>query len=219
MALRLEQHLTEMQGHFLGMQDALAAQLRHLGESNHQHPQAQLVRDTEQLDTIIDAGEQAVEAEGLRLLALQSPVARDLKQVLMMLQSTPDLERAGDYAKHLARHLYARTVPWPGDEQLPALMETLGKMVLTLRAASSPLDAPLASQVIALDAVVDALYEDALRAQILATGQHDPVLADILAAGQFWRSAERLGDHVKNVAIRLTRLQGAHQNPGARPLS
>lgn len=207
MALRLEQHLVEMQGRFLAMQDALAAQLRHLAEADLRGPGARLVRDTEGLDTVIDAEERAIEAEVLRLLALQSPVARDLKLVLLILQSTPDLERAGDYAKHLARHLHARTSPWPGDEHLPALLGTLGRMVGTLRAASSPVDPALARQVVDLDASVDALYEDALRAQVLAGGQAGPALADILAAGQFWRSAERLGDHVKNVAVRLARLR------------
>lgn len=206
MALRLERHLGEMQGHFLAMQDALAAQLRYLAGADPGAPGARLVRETEELDAVIDAEERAIEAEVLRLLALQSPVARDLKVVLLILQSTPDLERAGDYAKHLARFLNARTAPWPGDEHLPALLETLGRMVTTLRAASSPVDPPLAGQVIDLDATVDALYEDALRAQVLAGGAPGLALGNILAAGQFWRSAERLGDHVKNVALRLTRL-------------
>lgn len=207
MALRLEQQLVAMSGQFLEMQDALGAQLRELRGATRQPAGEELVRTLERLDASIDAAERAIEAEALRLLALQSPVARDLKLVLLILQSTPDLERAGDYAKHLARHLSARTVPWPGDEHLPGTLETLHQMVTTLRAASFPTDAALARQVVELDAVVDARYEDAQRAQLLAGGQGHPALPEVLAAGQLWRSAERLGDHVKNVAVRLIHLR------------
>lgn len=84
-------------------------------------------------------------------------------------------------------------------EHLPTLLEVLTRMARTLRAASFPADAKLAAQVLHLDGEVDRLYG---QAQLLARGP----LPDALAAGQCWRAAERLGDHLKNVANRLPRL-------------
>ncbi|OWL94823.1 hypothetical protein CBQ26_14970 [Deinococcus indicus] len=174
------------------MQDHLVAQLRRLGD---RRDPAQLVQDVQALDRQIDEAERAAVQGVLRLLALQAPVARDLRLTVLILQSTPDLERAGDYARHLSR-----TPDLTGPEGALALGD-LTRMAATLRAASLPGDAALAAQVRALDARVDARFE-AATAELIAR----PGGPDALSAAAWWRSAERLGDHLKNVAVRLETL-------------
>ena len=44
-----------------------------------------------------------VEQECLRVLALQQPVARDLREVIGSLQVSSELERIGDHAKDIAK--------------------------------------------------------------------------------------------------------------------
>lgn len=193
MTVRLDEQLGAVRGHFLSMQDHLVAQLRRLGDPGRDP--AQLIQDVQALDRQIDEAERAAVQGVLRLLALQAPVARDLRLTVLILQSTPDLERAGDYARHLARDLGAA-----GTEGVLVLGD-LTLMAATLRAASLPGDAALAAQVRELDARVDARFE-AATADLIAR----PGGPDALSAAAWWRSAERLGDHLKNVAARLETL-------------
>lgn len=190
MTARLDAQLSTVRGQFLTMQDNLVSQLRVMGDP-HRDP-AQVQADVQALDRQIDAAEREAVQGVLRLLALQSPVARDLRLTVLILQSTPDLERAGDYARHLSRDLGAA-----GTEGALVLGD-LTLMAATLRAATLPGDAALAAQVRELDARVDARFE-AATAELIAR----PGGPGALAAAAWWRSAERLGDHLKNVAARL----------------
>ncbi|WP_291430460.1 PhoU domain-containing protein [Deinococcus sp.] len=190
MTARLDEQLGAVRGQFLTMQDHLVSQLRLLGDPNRDPAQVQA--DVQALDLQIDAAEQAAVQGVLRLLALQSPVARDLRLTVLILQSTPDLERAGDYARHLAR------TPGAAGPEGTLVLGDLTLMAATLRAATLPGDAGLAAQVRELDARVDARFEAAMTNLI---GQ--PGGPGALSAAAWWRSAERLGDHLKNVAVRL----------------
>ncbi|MFT2721507.1 PhoU domain-containing protein [Deinococcus sp. A31D244] len=190
MTARLDEQLGAVRGQFLAMQDHLVAQLRVMGDPGRDSAQVQA--DVSRLDLQIDEAERAAVQGVLRLLALQSPVARDLRLTVLILQSTPDLERAGDYARHLSR------TPGAAGPEGTLVLGDLTLMAATLRAATLPGDAALAAQVRELDARVDARFEAAMTDLI---GQ--PGGPGALAAAAWWRSAERLGDHLKNVAVRL----------------
>ncbi|MGM9322958.1 PhoU domain-containing protein [Deinococcus aquaticus] len=190
MTARLDEQLGAVRGQFLAMQDHLVAQLRVMGDPGRDSAQVQA--DVSRLDRQIDEAERAAVQGVLRLLALQSPVARDLRLTVLILQSTPDLERAGDYARHLSR------TPGAAGPEGTLVLGDLTLMAATLRAATLPGDAALAAQVRELDARVDARFEAAMTDLI---GQ--PGGPGALAAAAWWRSAERLGDHLKNVAVRL----------------
>ena len=45
----------------------------------------------------------ALEEQSIRLLALQAPVASDLRKIVTSIKIFANLERIGDYAKHLAK--------------------------------------------------------------------------------------------------------------------
>jgi phosphate transport system protein len=53
-------------------------------------------------DEEIDALEVRVEEAAIRLLALQQPMARDLRLITMALKASTDLERVGDHAVNIA---------------------------------------------------------------------------------------------------------------------
>ena len=201
---RLDEQLERMTADFLSMQDTLAGQLRTLQAALAQENTG-VREEVGRLDRDIDAANARIEDEALHLLARQSPVAHDLKLTLLILQSTPDLERAGDYAKHVARRLPALRAGTAGHpSEFAQALALLLQMATTLRAASSPMNADLARDVLRLDAQVDALYDRAVE-QVLA-GRPDAALADTLEASHAWRAAERLGDHLVNVAQRTERL-------------
>ena len=200
----LDEQLERMTADFLFMQDTVAGQLRALQKALVQGGEG-VFEEIGRLDREIDAANARIEDEALHLLARQSPVAHDLKLTLLILQSTPDLERAGDYAKHVARRLPALIAGTGGQPtQFSQALALLLQMATTLRAASSPMNADLAREVMKLDDQVDALYEQAVE-QGLA-GRSGAALAETLEASHAWRAAERLGDHLVNVAQRTERL-------------
>lgn len=196
---KLQEQMSNMTGFFLTMEDTVTQQLRLLNEVGT-IPSADLVKRIEELDTEIDAAEQHLEDEAFRLLTLHAPIAHDLRQVILMVQSTPDLERAGDYAKHIARLMNKCCFDCLDRETLFSALQTLEKMSDKLRSASFPMEASLAYQVVELDDKVDELYEKTLRQHLI---QQDHKVSQVIHEGQLWRAAERLGDHLKNVATRV----------------
>lgn len=204
---QLDEQLRRMSEEFLGMQDTVAQQVRALRDAVANGQCHGLQARISELDAEVDRADQRVEQEALKLLALHAPVAHDLRYALLMMQSAPDLERSGDYAKHLARLLDGRDTTWPGDEHLEAALKLLADMAGHLRAASFPMSADRAAHVAELDARMDALH-DQVQAGLLHPTESMNVQGALNAA-QLWRSAERLGDHLKNVSQRITRLHHA----------
>ena len=54
-------------------------------------------------DGAIDALEEQVNTECVRLIAIRAPAASDLRTVLTVMKIAASLERCGDYAKNLAK--------------------------------------------------------------------------------------------------------------------
>src|SRR5689334_6961553 len=54
-------------------------------------------------DAIIDAARERVESRSFELLALQQPVASDLRMLVAALRMVADLERMGDLSVHVAK--------------------------------------------------------------------------------------------------------------------
>lgn len=215
---RLQERLKSMSGHFLGMQDTIAQQLRLLQQAvQYAHnPYDEDIRDVldrvEVLDADIDRAQRCIEQEALELLALQAPVARDLRQVLLMIQSSPDLERAGDYAKHMARIVHSVIDTEPEQpllcsEHIPVALSTLTRMVSLLRASAHPMDSEMAKRVIEMDDQIDELYAE-VQNTLLGDREvyTDAPIEAAVKTSQFWRAAERLGDHLQNVASRIVHI-------------
>src|SRR5690554_4295411 len=60
----------------------------------------ELAGDVVQGDKAIDAMEEDIDQQVVRLLALRQPHAQDLRQVIAVMKMAADLERMGDYAKN-----------------------------------------------------------------------------------------------------------------------
>jgi phosphate transport system protein len=125
-------------------------------------------------------------------------MASDARFVAFVLSSLTDLERSGDYAAHIAED----AVQARGHlETLHTLFEKLAQMLERLSLALERDDAKLAHLVAAEDAIVDQLIDSAVQ-QVLANFQALP-LETGLASLRVLRSAQRIGDHLENIAERL----------------
>jgi phosphate transport system protein len=153
-------------------------------------------------DLEIDRLDVAIDDAILRALALQAPVAEDLRQVIAIKTMATDLERIGDIARNIAKS-GLRLAERP-HTPLPARLEPLqNEASRQLRAALDSfqsLDAGLARAVIAGDDRVDEL-QDALVRELIDGISRDPATAaqaiDVIFIAE---SLERVGDHATNVA-------------------
>jgi len=153
-------------------------------------------------DLEIDRLDVAIDDAILRALALQAPVAEDLRQVIAIKTMATDLERIGDIARNIAKS-GMRLAERP-HTALPARLERLqNEASRQLRAALDSfqaLDAAAARAVIAGDDRVDEL-QDALVRELIEGIQGEPSIAaqtvDVIFIAE---SLERVGDHATNIA-------------------
>lgn len=164
-----------------------------------------LTKQVIRTDDKVDALDLQIEAECLRLIALQQPVASDLRVVGTALKAVTDIERIGDYAvdiakigRRLARHgLYTPIVDMDR-------LATLARAIL--RDAIEALmteDLDVVHRAVTSDDMVDDLYHE-YRTRLIEAMQQDPscvvTAANLLLAAKY---LERLGDHAVNIAERV----------------
>src|SRR2546425_9079379 len=108
-------------------------------------------------DTQIDAEENHVEEECLKILALHQPVAVDLRRISAALLINVDLERMADLAEDIAeRAVYLSRLPSiPIPDRLQKMTDLTTSMVRQSLDAFVNLDARLARLVCRLDDEVD----------------------------------------------------------------
>ena len=162
----------------------------------------QIVASDDELDLL------ALEAEEkcVQLLALQQPVAVDLRTILTDLRMISEIERSGD----LVTNIVKAVARMHGAELSPAVRGLIDRMRsqavrLTVMAmeAYSDRDAELAAMLNDVDDVLDDLHGEYLDAVFAShsAGSVDTLQAVQLAVvGRFF---ERIGDHAVNIAERV----------------
>jgi len=170
--------------------------------------EALLERDVDKARAVIDADEELdrleVEAENqaIAMLALQQPMARDLRFLIGAIKVSSDLERVGDHAVNIAQSAVRMVVSRAPAPALPAL----GDMARRARGMlSDALDAfirgdgALGRQVGKADDDVDDLHEAIFRsllAQMMDDTHLIPASLELLLVS---RNLERVGDLATNI--------------------
>ncbi|MEA2553454.1 MAG: phosphate transport system protein [Fimbriimonadaceae bacterium] len=195
------EHLRNMLLSMGSMADrAVADAMRALTDSDVQIAEYVIDRDDE-----IDEMDLAIESESMRLLALQQPIARDLRLVGTALKIITDLERIGDHAVDIAK--VARKLARAGGTKdladLPRMAATVRDMLKTALDAFIRHDLALVEVVVARDDEVDDLFHT-VRDDLHAAMQQDPNL--VVQASYLLFVAhylERMADHAVNIAERV----------------
>lgn len=155
-------------------------------------------------DQEVDALELKIENQAVAIIARHQPVASDLRLIFTVIKALTDLERAGDYAMHVAEDalLLAQDPPLKRYVILQEMAKRLLEMMDTLSKAIAERDPSLARQVLEMDDQVDGLYEELTR-ELISYMLEDPrTITKALTLMRVARSHERLGDHLENVAER-----------------
>jgi phosphate transport system protein len=157
-------------------------------------------------DDVIDLRSVDLEDRCFHLLALQQPMASDLRAIVTAIKLVAEIERSGDLVVNIckaARRLYGRTF----DPKLRGLMTRMSAEAQQLlrRALDAYVegDAPLAAALDDMDDLLDQLHDDFIQAifESHSSGRLDLQAAVQLAVvGRFY---ERIGDHAVNIAKRV----------------
>ncbi|MGQ0561565.1 MAG: phosphate signaling complex protein PhoU [Gemmatimonadota bacterium] len=170
--------------------------------------EALLERDSERAraviarDETLDEAELAVDDMAVNLLALQQPMARDLRFIMAAMKIANDLERVGDHAVNIAEELewLLKTAPFPVLPEVEEMARVANGMLSDALNAFIVADAKLARAVVERDDRVDELHENNFRI-LLTHMMEDPrkITAGmdlLLVSGNI----ERIADLATNIA-------------------
>ena len=160
-----------------------------------------LAQQVVQQDDVVDDMYLATDARILNLIALQAPVAKDLRLVSALLHSNVHLERMGDLCVNVAKFV-SNDHDYPlGSPMLATLSEMgdrAGQMAATALTAFSQRDVVVAEQLPVMDDAIDRLNRSMLHQLKDDIGDEDSyewAINLFLVA----RYLERVGDHAVDI--------------------
>jgi phosphate transport system protein len=186
---------------------------------------ALLRRDTKLADIVvqrddrIDALEVAIEEKAVLTIAKRQPMAKDLRNIMVAIRISADIERIGDLAKNIAKRSHAIYDNIPprltkGLQRLGELSQAQVKLILDAFAAS---DADKAIEVWRHDEDIDALYNSIFR-ELLTYMMEDPRMIGACTHLLFAaKNIERIGDHATNIAENIYYLVNGEMLKEQRP--
>ncbi len=165
-----------------------------------------MAEQTIDADERLDDAARNIDEMCVALLALQNPVASDLRLILGALRLSQTMERQGDLARHIA--LIARST-YPAhsiSESAAPLIGRMGDAAVEMGRLEEQLvasqDLDLANKIADKDDVLDDLQTHVRR--LVLDDTQDFTHAQIIDLTLAARFLERLGDHTVSVARRVT---------------
>jgi phosphate transport system protein len=170
--------------------------------------QALMERDQAKAEEVIARDEQIDELEveiddlAISLLALQQPMARDLRFIAMAMKISNDLERVGDHAVNIAENVQylLQHTPFSALPEIEEMVQIAGDMLDDALDAFMRGDNVLAREIGKRDDRVDDIHENVFRI-LLTHMMEDPrkigSAIDMLLVS---RNLERIADLATNIA-------------------
>jgi phosphate transport system protein len=196
-----QQQLQQLEADALGGLDLVVEQLDRVLEAL-QHQDVELARMVIDDDDRVDGRDLEVHQGVLSLLALQAPVAGDLRLVAALLHLIKHIERMGDQCVNIAK-----LIPLSGYEPpaRPEVLQALARMgtlarseVVQCRSAFASRDPELAEDLVRQDRDINLANREIFRMAIEIGDDHDTrewAMHMILVA----RALERIGDNAVDI--------------------
>jgi phosphate transport system protein len=150
----------------------------------------------------INRAERDIDQMALDLLAMEQPMAIDLRFILAVIKINADLERIGDQATNIVEHAQDLqafpSVEVPVD--VPRIAALASAMIRKALQSFIEADADMAESVISMDDEVDRLNEEAYYALTNLIRNEPEKTPQALSAILICRNVERVGDHATNIA-------------------
>ena len=153
-------------------------------------------------EVAINRMERDIDQSALDLLAMEQPMASDLRFILSVIKINADLERVGDAAKSISDRVRSMDqlplVELPVD--IPRMARLAADMVRRSLQSFIDADAEMARSVLTMDDAVDAMNRSAYKALTKVMEEHPDTAPQALNALMISRSLERVADHATNIA-------------------
>jgi phosphate transport system protein len=150
----------------------------------------------------INRMERDIDQMALDLLAMEQPMAIDLRFILSVIKINADLERVGDAAKSISdrvRNMEQMAVAdLPVD--IPRMATLSAEMVRKSLQAFIEADADIARNVLTMDDAVDAMNRAAYKSLTKVMEEQSHIAPQALNALMISRALERVADHATNIA-------------------
>ena len=181
--------------------DQVAGAVRALVENDSALAHVVLAREAR-----VDEYEKQLDRDSLTFIALQQPVASDLRLARAIVRIGRELERAGDEAKKIARFALSLERAADGSpvlavsRQLRHMAALSGSMLRAAVRAADEMDLDLAHTVLQRDAELDAEFAAALRLVMSYVLEDNRFLRPTIDTIFALKGLERIGDHATNIA-------------------
>lgn len=161
----------------------------------------EMAKDIIKGDQKVDDMSQKIENLCMELLALQQPMAKDLRRIIGILKIGIDLERIGDLAVDIAR-VAAQAKDKTRItklEYIPRMAEIARKMLQESIVALKNDDSDLARQITKWDYEIDGLYVKARGKLFKLIIERPEIIDEGTSLLMVNRHLERIGDHICNI--------------------
>jgi len=153
-------------------------------------------------EKVINASEREIDESAVDLLAMQQPMAIDLRFLFSVIKINADLERVGDQAVNIAERALDLS-KFPVAElplDIARMASIAAGMVHQSLQAFIEENAELAQQVLERDDVVDEINREAFESLSGVMRNHPELTRQALDALIVARNLERVADHATNIA-------------------
>jgi phosphate transport system protein len=198
---RFHQELEELKHRILAMA-GMAEQAVDLAVQAYSQRDMAMCQRVFNNEPAINRAEREIDEFAVDLLAMQQPMAIDLRFILAVIKINADLERVGDQAVNIAQRVMNMIELSPKDlpVDIPAMATKVRKMVRDALQSFIEGDTELAKSVLEADDAVDRINKEAF-ANLSDRMQDQPEsAAQALAALSIARNLERVADHATNIA-------------------
>lgn len=153
-------------------------------------------------ESLINVAEREIDELAFDLLAMQQPMAVDLRFILAVTKINSDLERVGDQAVNIAERVMDMMdlpkVDLPID--IPRMAAAVSAMVRRSLESFIEGKAELAQAVLEMDNVVDRMRDEAFIILVKTMNEHPETTRQALDSLLIARNLERVADHATNIA-------------------
>ena len=196
-----DQELNELKNKVSEMGGLAEAQLVNALEAM-QRRDTELATRTVEADARVDEMEREIDAFVVQLLALRQPMASDLREILVALKISSDLERIADYATNVAK----RTISLVQNPQvrpahaIPRMVRLALSMIYEVLDSYSDRDTRKAIAVWRRDEELDEMYVSLFRELLTYMMEDARSISSCTHLLFIAKNIERVGDHATNIA-------------------
>ena len=196
-----DQELSELKNKVSEMGGLAEAQLVNALEAM-QRRDTELATRTIEADAKVDEMEREIDAFVVKLLALRQPVASDLREIIVALKISSDLERIADHATNVAKRTMslAQSPQVRPAHAIPRMVRLALSMIYEVLDSYSDRDTQKAIAVWRRDEELDEMYVSLFRELLTYMMEDARSISSCTHLLFIAKNIERVGDHATNIA-------------------